>query len=131
MSSSSGLNPHAQTGFANSAAYDQHRPSFPAKSVEELLENVRVLSNTGARVVDLAAGTGKFTELLARRHEQFQVLAVEPHADMRRVLEEKKLNGVEVMDGVAAKMPLEDESVDAVIAAQVGCSLCRHIGAKG
>lgn len=74
-----------------------------------------------ASVVDLAAGTGKFTELLASRPEGYKVTAVEPHADMRGVLEAKQLKGVEVVDGLSAAMPsIKDETVDAVVAAQVG-----------
>ncbi|KAL1304954.1 hypothetical protein AAFC00_003864 [Neodothiora populina] len=117
-SATKGLHPLAQNGFANAAAYDTHRPSFPAETVETLLDNVRVAGKTGAAIVDLAAGTGKFTELLAKRPEQYKVTAVEPHAGMRSVLENKSLRGVEVVDGLSTEMPLPDESVDTVIAAQ-------------
>lgn len=117
--SSATLHPSAQSGFSQAAAYDKHRPSFPSKSVDLLLDNLRIKENPGATVVDLAAGTGKFTELLAKSPEDFNVIAIEPHADMRKVLEDKKLKNVEVKDGMSTSMPLEDESVDAVIAAQV------------
>ena len=46
------------------------------------------------------------------------MLAVEPHDDMRRVLDEKKLHGVESKNGLSTSIPSENESVDAVIAAQ-------------
>ena len=40
---------------------------------------------------------------------------------MRKVLEDKHLKGVSVQDGLSTDMKsLKDESVDAVIAAQVG-----------
>jgi len=39
---------------------------------------------------------------------------------MRKVLEDKRLSGVEVKDGLSTSIPLPDESVDAVIIAQVG-----------
>lgn len=120
MASSSALNPYAQRGFSKAAEYDLHRPSFPTESVNVLLENVRVAGESHATVVDLAAGTGKFTELLATREEGYKVTAIEPHAEMRKVLEGKNLKGVKVEDGLSTKMDLEDESVDAVIAAQVG-----------
>jgi len=116
----SGINAHAQTGFAKSAKYDQHRPSYPASSVQELLEQCRVAGKQGARIVDLAAGTGKFTELLAARDERFEIIAVEPHGGMREVLEGKKLPRTTVLDGKGDSMPIEDASVDAVIVAQVG-----------
>jgi SAM-dependent methyltransferase len=120
-SSSSQINPTAQNGFSKAAQYDQHRPSFPAHSVSILLDGVRVANKPQATVVDLAAGTGKFTELLAARDEGYEIIAVEPHADMRKVLEEKRLERVSVRDGLSTDMKsLEDESVDAVIAAQVG-----------
>lgn len=124
MSASAALNPRAQIGFANATAYDSHRPSFPSESVNALLDNVRVADKDGATVVDLAAGTGKFTELLASRPEQYKVTAIEPHPDMRKVLEGKNLKGVDTKDGLSTSIPLPDESVDAVIAAQVGISFC-------
>lgn len=120
MTSSASLNPLARTGFANAAAYDIHRPSFPSQSVQALLDNVRVADQPGATVVDLAAGTGKFTELLAKRPEQYKITAVEPHPDMRKVLQDKDLKDVNVKDGLSTSIPFPNESVDAVIAAQVG-----------
>lgn len=120
MSSSAALNPLAQSGFAKAAEYDAHRPTFPAECVNVLLENVRIADKPGATVIDLAAGTGKFTQALVDRPEQYKVTAVEPHAHMRKVLENKKLKDVEFLDGLSTSIPLADESVDAVIAAQVG-----------
>lgn len=126
-SPSPGLNARAQKGFAKSHAYDQHRPSYSASSVQFLLEQTRVSGRKHARVVDLAAGTGKFTELLAGRdEEEFEILAVEPHEQMREVLASKHLKGVTVMEGMAHDMSgIEDESVDAVFVAQV-CKVVQH-----
>ncbi|GAM83440.1 hypothetical protein ANO11243_014280 [Dothideomycetidae sp. 11243] len=113
------LNPFAQSGFAKASEYDAHRPSFPSASVDLLLENVRAKGQKGYTVVDLAAGTGKFTELLVKRAEAFEVIAVEPHSDMRGVLEKKQLPGAQVLEGLSTSIPIPDGSVDAVIAAQV------------
>ncbi|KAI9668153.1 MAG: hypothetical protein M1821_000973 [Bathelium mastoideum] len=109
---------HARSGFADGASYDQYRPSFPEESVNTLLEAVRVSGVPGAHVVDLGAGTGKFTELLAQRHEDFRITAVEPHEGMRQVLEAKQLKNVHVENGISNKIPVKDQSVDAVIVAQ-------------
>jgi ubiquinone/menaquinone biosynthesis C-methylase UbiE len=57
-------------------------------------------------VVDLAAGTGKLTRLLAERFDR--VVAVEPDGRMRALLE------VESYAGTAERMPLPDASADAV-----------------
>lgn len=71
-------------------------------------------------MADLAAGTGKFTEILAKRPEGFDVLAVEPHDGMRAELERKSLPGVTVVRGSAENMAdVPDGSLAAVVAAQV------------
>lgn len=74
-----------------------------------------------ARIIDLACGTGKFTESLVNREEDFDVLGIEPHAGMRDELVKKSLKGVSVLEGDAAHMPIEDGWGDALIAAQVSC----------
>lgn len=109
----------AVTGFDNSSAYDVHRPSYPSDAVEALLRNLDVANKPRAKIVDLAAGTGKFTELLAAREEQYDIVAVEPVAKMRQSLVGKHLEHVEVMDGLATSIDLGDGWADAVIAAQV------------
>ena len=107
-------------GFQDALSYDKHRPSYPPEAVTRFLEHLQVNDVKGARIVDLAAGTGKFTELLVGRDEDFDILAVEPHPDMRKELEKKNLRGVKVLEGEASRMAaVESQSVDAVIVAQV------------
>lgn len=111
----------AQQGFSGSAAYDQHRPSYPAESVENLLRELKVAGIQGARILDLGAGTGKFTELLAKRPEKFEIVAVEPHDDMRKTLADKNLTGVKTIKGFAESIDgVETGWADAVVVAQVG-----------
>ncbi|KAF2168862.1 hypothetical protein M409DRAFT_20875 [Zasmidium cellare ATCC 36951] len=113
------FNTHAQSSFAASAAYDQHRPTYSPTIVQFLLENLNVAGKHGAHIVDLAAGTGKLTEALAAREEQFDITAVEPHDGMREVLEAKKLPRVRVVEGTGESMPaVASGSVDAVLVAQ-------------
>jgi SAM-dependent methyltransferase len=109
----------ALSGFADGAAYDQHRPSYPPAAVASLLAHMRLAALPAARIVDVAAGTGKFTELLAARPERFRLAAVEPHAGMRAELARKRLAGVDVVaDGLAARLPLADAWADGVVCAQ-------------
>lgn len=111
----------ASAGFKDAKAYDAHRPSYPPAAVSALLEQLQTAGRARARLVELGAGTGKFTELLAARREAFDVVAVEPHADMRARLEAKELPGpgtVTVVDGHAAGMPVEAGWGDACVAAQ-------------
>jgi ubiquinone/menaquinone biosynthesis C-methylase UbiE len=114
------INENAMTGFHNAQKYDTHRPSYPADAVRSLLGQLEVADKPQSRIIDLAAGTGKLTEVLARRDEQYQILAVEPHPAMRQTLADKNLRGVEVQEGTAEQMSeVPDGWADAVIVAQV------------
>lgn len=118
--SHSGINDQANKGFAKGAAYDANRPAYSGTIVKLLLENLGVSGRKKAKILDLAAGTGKFTEALASCDQEYEIIAVEPHDRMRQVLTDKNLPRVTVEDGTGEKIPLEAESVDAVICAQVG-----------
>lgn len=69
----------------------------------------------GTKVLDLAAGTGKFTALLVPTGAE--VVAVEPVTEMADELR-AVIDGVEVLEGTAEDIPLPDASVDAVTVAQ-------------
>lgn len=116
------LAPAAAAGFHNASAYDAHRPAYPPSAVQALLTHMRLADKPHARIVEVAAGTGKFTEALAARHEGFEVLAVEPHAEMRAALEAKALSGVTVREGRAetlrAAVVEGEEWADGVVVAQ-------------
>lgn len=124
----SSIPPAAAKGFQNGSRYDQARPSYPSEAVDSLLKHLQIDGLKGARIVDLGAGTGIFTKLLANRHEGFEIFAVEPHADMRAELEKKGLKNVKVVEGAASSMRgVESQCVDAVVAAQV-CSCLGVVG---
>jgi SAM-dependent methyltransferase len=98
--------------FARSFAaeeYQRGRPGWPADAIAALVERFDART-----VLDLAAGTGKLTEVLASRAE---VVAVEPLDDMRRVLE-ARLPDVRAQAGTAEAIPLPDASVDAAFVAE-------------
>jgi SAM-dependent methyltransferase len=66
-------------------------------------------------VLDLGAGTGKLTRVLAGRYAK--VIAVEPLTELRAILAER-VPEAEALPGVAEAIPLDEASVDAVFAAQ-------------
>lgn len=104
----------AGVGYQRGAgAYERSRPSYPMRVLAELAEVLGL--ERGRTVVDLGAGTGKFTRLLALTGAR--VVAVEPVAAMRRQLAEL-LPGVHATDGTAERTGLAAGSVDAVVAAQ-------------
>ena len=89
--------------------YEATRPSYP----DEALDVVPV--PVEATVLDVGAGTGKLTRVLARRYAR--VIAVEPLDGMRAILE-RVVPEAEARPGRAEEIPLPDASVDAVFAAQ-------------
>jgi len=91
------------------AEYDEARPSYPDRILELLP------LGGAATVLDLGAGTGKLTQVLARRYPH--VIAVEPLDAMRAVLE-RVVPEADARAGAAEAIPLADASVDAVFAAQ-------------
>jgi SAM-dependent methyltransferase len=104
----------AARGFtAEAAAYDSSRPSYPRDAVQWLIDNLGIAP--GRRVVDLAAGTGKLTVLIAGAGAQ--LIAVEPVAAMAERLR-AKLPSVPLLAGVAEAMPFASGSLDAVVIAQ-------------
>ncbi|HSA51736.1 MAG TPA: class I SAM-dependent methyltransferase [Yinghuangia sp.] len=93
--------------------YERARPSYPLTALAELADALEL--GAGRTVVDLGAGTGLFTRLLALTGAR--VVAVEPVAAMRGRLAEL-LPTVTVADGTAERTGLASGSAHAVVAAQ-------------
>jgi SAM-dependent methyltransferase len=68
-----------------------------------------------ATVLDLGAGTGKLTRVLADRYAR--VIAVEPLDELRAILA-ARVPEADVREGVAEHIPLGDAEVDAIFAGQ-------------
>lgn len=104
----------AGVGYQRAAGvYESSRPSYPLAALAALADALPL--EAGRTVVDLGAGTGKFTRLLALTGAE--VLAVEPVKEMRERLAEL-LPGVAATDGTAEDTGLPDGCADAVVAAQ-------------
>jgi SAM-dependent methyltransferase len=103
----------AAAGFSDPADYEAARPSYPAAAVDWLVEHLRI--GPGKRVVDLAAGTGKLTRLLAPAGAD--LVAAEPVAGMRSTFRAVQPD-VPIVASTAEQLPFRDESLDAVTVAQ-------------
>ncbi len=104
----------AAVGFQRGALdYERGRPGYPQAAINLLAEELGI--GPGAVVVDLAAGTGKLTRSLTGLGAR--LIAIEPVAGMREQLAQA-VPGVEVSDGTAEHMPLDDGTVSAVLVAQ-------------
>jgi SAM-dependent methyltransferase len=99
---------------AVAAAYAEHRPDYPEAAVRWCLAPAgREASRL--RVLDLGAGTGKLTAVLAPVCAE--VTAVEPDPQMLAELR-RGIPGVRALRGSAEAIPLPDGSVDAVLCGQ-------------
>jgi nitronate monooxygenase len=100
---------HAASFGSAVEAYQRGRPPYPSSAVEW------AVPRNARRVLDLGAGTGKFTQLLV--DARLDVVAVEPSPQMRDQLA-AAVPRAAVYEGSAERIPLPDSSVDAVVVAQ-------------
>lgn len=109
-----GVHRAAVEGYtANAESYVRGRPDYPPELAGWLTDTLGLKS--GASVVDLGAGTGKFTPRLVETGAR--VIAIEPVDSMRAKLA-AALPDVQARAGTAQSIPLADASVDAVVCAQ-------------
>ena len=109
-----GVHTSAQQGFSTQAVtYAQGRPDYPRQLTGWLADALQISAQS--TVIDLGAGTGKFTRLLSSLAPT--LIAVEPVAAMGAQLA-KLLPDVRLVDGTAESIPLATASADALVCAQ-------------
>jgi SAM-dependent methyltransferase len=106
------LHPLAERFASVADAYERGRPEYPPAVVGAIAAELRLAAD--ARVLDLAAGTGKLTRALLAAG--MEVVAVEPQAPLREKLA-ARVGAERVREGLAEAIPLPDTSVDAVTVA--------------
>jgi len=115
--------------------YAKARPGYP----DAVLNYIKSLVPPNAVFADIGAGTGKFTDLLARGG--YTVHAVEPNTDMREQLAITlaAYKNVNVINAPAEATTLPDNSIDVITCAQAlhwfdpdaFRTECRRIGKPG
>lgn len=94
-------------GFKSVAdAYERARPSWPPAAIDAAFDHWG-LDPAAGLVVDVAAGTGRLTKLLAQRCTR--VLAVEPLVEMRR-----HIRDAPAVKGSAERLAIDDEAALAI-----------------
>jgi SAM-dependent methyltransferase len=93
--------------------YERHRPDYPEEALRWAAG--RLALESGARVLDIGAGTGKLTRGLVALG--FDVVAVEPGSPMLEQLR-VAVPEAEALEGPAESIPLPDASVDAAFSGQ-------------
>ncbi|MCC7460200.1 MAG: methyltransferase domain-containing protein [Proteobacteria bacterium] len=97
----------------DTGAYERGRPDYPQKVIDFLSVTLPILPSS--LVLEIAAGTGKFTRLLLECG--VKIIAMDPLQNMRERFVQK-FPSIQVIDGVAESIPLPDQSVDHVFIAQ-------------
>ncbi|KQV18664.1 MULTISPECIES: class I SAM-dependent methyltransferase [unclassified Kitasatospora] len=105
---------HANSFGAVAAEYEAGRPSYPAELFDEL-ERLTGRPLKGAEVLDVGAGTGIATRLLAARGAR--VTAVEPSAGMAAQLRAVSPE-LPLVKGTGDELPFHDATADLVTYAQ-------------
>lgn len=104
-----GANWWARSFGAVADSYERGRPGFPEAAVKWLI------GRDAAQVLELGAGTGKFTDsLVAQGHH---VVATEPDEAMLEVLRARVPDALAIL-AAAESLPVADRSQDIVVAAQ-------------
>lgn len=98
---------------AEAANYEAGRPEYPFEAVAWMLEPMPAGSR---RIVDVGAGTGKLTRVIAHAPGA-EVVAVDPDHQMLDALR-RSVPGIPTFAGSAERMPLPDASVDAAVLGQ-------------
>jgi SAM-dependent methyltransferase len=106
------LHPLAVNFAAVADAYERGRPEYPPVAIGALAAALALAPD--ARVLDLAAGTGKLTRALLAAG--LDVVAVEPQGPLRETLI-ASVGAERVLSGLAEDIPLSSASVDAVTVA--------------
>ncbi|MCL2072158.1 MAG: class I SAM-dependent methyltransferase [Oscillospiraceae bacterium] len=118
--------------------YAKARPSYPDSALEYIASLVPN-NEVNAVFADIGAGTGKFTECLAK--QSCELFAVEPNDDMRKQLAItlSPFPNAKIINGTAEVTMLPDNSVDVITVAQAlhwfepdkFRAECRRIGKAG
>lgn len=96
--------------------YHQYRPRYPQEVIQLIQKECNI--DKASQIVDVGSGTGIFTKLLLVNG--FCVDAVEPNREMR-LLAEKNLSEFsrfKSLEGAAENIPIPNQSVDLITAAQ-------------
>lgn len=107
----------AKNWFQTAKLYDQARPSYSEEAVKFLIGKLGIASqyassNQPVRILELGAGTGKFTDILQRvlrDSDHVEIIASEPLLSMREVFEEK-FPSIEMKD-----FPAENIGMDCML----------------
>lgn len=115
----------ASKGFTKEGAqlYESGRPSYTDESIEKIINIAKLKFSNSNIVLELGAGTGKFTSSFLALSKKYNILpnmryiATEPSDGFRKRIEDKYSNSdysgsLEVMKGLGSCIPAVSKSLD-------------------
>lgn len=112
---------------SNHSTYDVFRPTFLKATVDRFLASADLALadngyNTDKKILEIAAGTGKFTQNLVDdgwgASGSDNLVIVEPSMGMLQTFKKNFPGVTHVYEGSSYKIPVEDNSVDVILIAQ-------------
>ncbi|ESO89306.1 hypothetical protein LOTGIDRAFT_154406 [Lottia gigantea] len=103
----------AVVGFTKGDLYESSRPSYTDLTVERIIEEFQNLGQgqeVKYDIVELGAGTGKFTNLITKKLRNVRYLATEPSDGFYQTFQEL-YPYIESLQCTASKIPLKNHSV--------------------
>lgn len=113
MSAEGDIAPEARSYRRVALEYARGRPSYAPEAITALAEALGWSRPNARPVVDIGAGTGTFSRLLAARG--IEVVAVEPVAEMRARIAD--IPGVTALEGRAESIPVKGGAFGSAVAA--------------
>ena len=108
---------NSATRFSERAKnYSLYRPGYPPEIISYLTEKIGL--EKSVRIADIGSGTGIFASLFLEAG--YQVTAIEPNAEMRRISIKSlnRFNGFNALDATAERTTLRDHSIGLITVAQ-------------
>lgn len=110
---------------SNHSTYDLFRPSFAPALVNKFLVDLKLATRSNdeftfhndKKIVELAAGTGKFTKNLVENGWNENLTVIEPSSGMLVSFKEH-FPQIKTYEASSYSIPLEDSSVDSIVIAQ-------------
>ena len=115
----------ASKGFTKEGAqlYESGRPSYTDESIQKVIDIAKLNSSDSHTVLELGAGTGKFTSSfleVSKKHKilpNLRYIATEPSDGFRKIIEDAFMDSdysglLEVMKGLGSCIPAVSKSLD-------------------
>lgn len=112
----------AKVGFENIGdQYERGRPTYSQNITDYYFNDDIINIGPNDTIIDIAAGTGKLTQILSSYYPQTKIKAIEPTSSFRDIMNDKFKDNdkISVYDGIATDLSfIESDSISAIFGGQ-------------